>query len=44
MLAVGRGATESDEWRQVTVHGTWDDEHTVVVRYRTRDGAPASTW
>ena len=39
VLAVGRGATESDEWRQVTATGKYDDEHTVVVRYRTREGA-----
>ena len=39
VLAVGRGATKSDEWRQVTATGTYDDEHTVVVRYRTREGA-----
>ena len=39
VLAVGRGAAESDEWRQVTATGRYDDEHTVVVRYRTRDGA-----
>ena len=28
-----------DEWRRVTVHGTWDDAHTVVLKYQTRDGA-----
>ena len=39
VLAVGRGATERDEWRQVTATGRYDDKHTVVVRYRTRDGA-----
>ncbi len=39
VLAVGRSATESDEWRQVTATGRYDDEHTVVVRYRTRNGA-----
>ena len=39
VLAVGRGATERDEWRQVTATGRYDDTHTVVVRYRTRDGA-----
>ena len=37
VLAVARGARESDEWRKVTASGTWDDKHTVVVRYRTRN-------
>jgi len=27
----------SDEWRQVTVHGTWDDPNTIVLKYQTRD-------
>jgi len=31
--------TESDEWRVVSATGTYDPEQTVVVRYRTRDGA-----
>jgi hypothetical protein len=35
VLAVDRGVTESDEWRQVTATGRYDDKHTVVVRYRT---------
>lgn len=39
VLAVGRPAAARDEWRKVTAHGTWDDEHTIVVKYRTRDGA-----
>jgi cytochrome oxidase assembly protein ShyY1 len=39
VLAVGRGAHQQDEWRKVTATGTWDDEHTVVVRYRTRNEA-----
>ena len=39
VLSVGREASERDEWRQVTATGEYDDEHTVVVRYRTRDGA-----
>ena len=32
-------AGADDEWRRVTVHGTWDDEHTIVLKYQTRDGA-----
>jgi len=37
--AVGRPASKQDEWREVVVHGSWDDEHTIVVKYQTRDGA-----
>ena len=40
LLAVGRPPNASDEWRQVTVTGTWDEENSVVVRYRTRKGKP----
>jgi cytochrome oxidase assembly protein ShyY1 len=40
LLAVGRPARERDEWRKVVAHGTWDDEHTNVLKYQTRDGAP----
>ncbi|MBV9831062.1 MAG: SURF1 family protein, partial [Marmoricola sp.] len=29
-----------DEWRRVTVHGTWDAQHTVVLKYQTRDSGP----
>lgn len=39
VLAVGRDVDESDEWRQVTATGTYDVANTVIVRYRTRDGA-----
>lgn len=39
VLAVGRPASKQDEWREVVVHGSWDDEHTIVVKYQTRDGA-----
>lgn len=39
VLAPGRAVTEDDEWRRVTATGTYDVEDTVVVRYRTRDGA-----
>ncbi len=31
---------EDDEWRLVTATGTYRAEDTIVVRYRTRDGAP----
>jgi cytochrome oxidase assembly protein ShyY1 len=40
VLEVGRPASHHDEWREVVVHGTWDDEHSIVVKYQTRDGAP----
>jgi cytochrome oxidase assembly protein ShyY1 len=40
LLAVGREARADDEWRKVVVHGTWDDEHSIVLKYQTRDGAP----
>ena len=31
---------DSDEWRVVTATGEYDAADTVIVRYRTRDGAP----
>ncbi|WP_228943268.1 SURF1 family protein [Nocardioides sp. Leaf374] len=30
---------EADEWRVVSATGTYDTDDTVIVRYRTRDGA-----
>jgi cytochrome oxidase assembly protein ShyY1 len=39
LLGVDRPVAEEDEWREVVVHGTWDDAHTIVVKYQTRDGA-----
>ncbi|MFC5176908.1 SURF1 family protein [Nocardioides taihuensis] len=39
VLAPGREVDEDDEWRVVQATGTYDVEDTVVVRYRTRDGA-----
>ena len=38
VLAVGTVVPQSQEWRQVTVSGTYDAAETVVVRYQTRDG------
>ena len=38
MLSTRTAPAEHDEWRRVTVHGTWDDEHSVVLKYQTRDG------
>ncbi len=39
VLSPDRAPTSQDEWRRVTVHGTWDDRHTVVLKYQTRDSA-----
>lgn len=41
LLTVGKEGDPDDEWRRVTVHGTWDDAHTIVVKYQTNvRGAP----
>jgi cytochrome oxidase assembly protein ShyY1 len=37
LLSTRQSPSEQDEWRRVTVHGTWDDKHTVVLKYQTRD-------
>lgn len=37
LLRLGRGPSADHEWRRVTVHGTWDDTHTIVLKYQTRD-------
>ena len=42
-MAPGREVADDDEWRQVTATGTYAADDTVIVRYRTRDGARAST-
>jgi cytochrome oxidase assembly protein ShyY1 len=39
VLPVEGELPEEDEWRTVTATGTYVEEETVVVRYRTRDGA-----
>ena len=39
VLAPGREVDEDDEWRVVQATGTYAVNDTVVVRYRTRDGA-----
>ncbi len=38
VLRVGKPVDDQQEWRRVVVHGTWDDEHTIVLKYQTRDG------
>lgn len=40
VLRVGKPADSQDEWRRVVAHGTWDDKHTIVLKYQTRDGGP----
>ncbi len=37
VLSPDHGPSADAEWRRVTVHGTWDDKHTVVLKYQTRD-------
>jgi cytochrome oxidase assembly protein ShyY1 len=39
VLAVGERVPSSEQWRRVTATGEYDVSDTVVVRYRTRDGA-----
>jgi len=37
LLSTVRSPAAAEEWRRVTVHGTWDDRHTIVLKYQTRD-------
>jgi cytochrome oxidase assembly protein ShyY1 len=39
VLAPGREVDPDDEWRMVTATGSYLADETVIVRYRTRDGA-----
>jgi cytochrome oxidase assembly protein ShyY1 len=39
VMAPGRDVTQESEWRIVEATGTYAVEDTVIVRYRTRDGA-----
>jgi cytochrome oxidase assembly protein ShyY1 len=39
LLSTRKATSADDEWRRVTVHGTWDDRHTIVLKYQTRDGS-----
>ena len=39
LIAPGRDVAADDEWRVVTATGTYDVDDTVIVRYRTREGA-----
>jgi cytochrome oxidase assembly protein ShyY1 len=40
LLRVSGAPSADDEWREVVAHGTWDDDHTIVVRYKTRGSGP----
>lgn len=40
LLRVGVNPAKDLEWRKVVVHGRWDDDHTIVLKYQTRDGGP----
>ncbi|PVG83061.1 SURF1 family protein [Nocardioides gansuensis] len=40
VLAPGEPVAEEEEWRVVTATGSYDEAATVIVRYRTREGAP----
>lgn len=37
LMTPNRQPEATNEWRQVTVHGSWDDHNTVVLKYQTRD-------
>jgi cytochrome oxidase assembly protein ShyY1 len=38
VLSTRTGPAPDDEWKRVTAHGTWDDAHTLVLKYQTREG------
>ncbi|MDQ6935488.1 MAG: SURF1 family protein [Actinomycetota bacterium] len=40
LLAVGREPGSAAVWRRVTVTGTWDAAHSVVVKYQVRSSSP----
>jgi cytochrome oxidase assembly protein ShyY1 len=42
VLEPGRPVSASEEWRVVTATGTYAPDETVIVRYRTREGASGS--
>jgi cytochrome oxidase assembly protein ShyY1 len=37
VLSTEHPPSTGDEWRKVTASGTWDDKHTIVLKYQTRD-------
>jgi len=40
LMRVGSPVAHEHEWRKVVAHGQWDDEHSIVLKYQTRDGGP----
>ena len=40
VMSTRRGPAASSEWQRVTVHGRYDDRHTIVLKYQTRDEGP----
>lgn len=38
VMSTDRPTTHEDEWKRVSMRGTYDDEHTIVLKYQTRDG------
>lgn len=38
VMSTTKATTAEDEWQRVTVHGTYDDASTVILKYQTRDG------
>ena len=41
LLQVGKAPASSSEWRRVTVTGTYDDTHTIILKYQTSDDGAA---
>jgi cytochrome oxidase assembly protein ShyY1 len=37
VLSPDRAPSADTEWQRVTATGTWDDKHTLVLKYQTRD-------
>ncbi|ROR90662.1 SURF1 family protein [Nocardioides aurantiacus] len=38
VLSTDRQPPAEAAWQRVTARGTWDDEHTIVLKYQTREG------
>jgi cytochrome oxidase assembly protein ShyY1 len=38
VLSTNRQPAAEAAWRSVTARGTWDDDHTIVLKYQTREG------
>src|SRR5206468_3145126 len=34
LMSVSKAPSDDHEWRKVIVHGTWDDPHTIVLKYQ----------